>query len=103
MFFPAADGQFDLAFAFVEKAVRLLEHGGRGVFLLPEGLRTRPAAEQLRRLLDQCCQWDTAPVPEHPYGERTGVEAEILWFDRNNRPQRPGERAVATGVGLPRA
>ena len=99
--FTALSGQFDLAFAFVEKAIRLLEGGGRGVFLLPEGIGTRPAAEQLRRLLDQHCQWDTAPVPERPYGERAGVEAEILWFDRSDGPPRSGGGAAATEARSP--
>ena len=89
--FSTLAGQYDLAFAFVEKAIRLLEPGGRAVFLLPEGLKTRPAAKRLRQLLDQYCRWNTVRVPTRPYAMDVGVEAEILWFDRTEEPRRPAK------------
>ena len=40
-------------------------------------------------------------MPERPYGEKAGVEAEFLWFDRNDRFLRPGEGAATTESRLP--
>ncbi len=93
--FSTLTGQYNLAFAFVEKAIGLLEEGGRGVFLLPEGLKTRPAAERLRQLLDQRCRWNTVKVRTRPYATDVGVEAEILWFDRTDTPKGPPEEEAA--------
>lgn len=96
--FSTLSGQYDVAFAFVEKAIALLEVGGRGVFLVPQGLKTRPAAEPLRELLDQRCRWNTVKVRTRPYATDVGVEAEILWFDRMDGPKRPANKALVHGV-----
>ena len=82
--FYSARSQFDLWFAFVERALQLLEPGGRGVFLIPAGLETRPAAARLRDVLSAYSRWSIDRNVRSAFVSDVGVAPELLIFDRND-------------------
>lgn len=81
--FYSARSQFDLWFTFVERALQLLEPGGRGVFLIPAGLETRPAASRLRDVLSAYSRWRIDRNVRSAFVTEVGVTPELLIFDRN--------------------
>ena len=84
--FYSARGQFDVWFTFVERALQLLETGGRGVFLIPSGLETRPAAARLRDVLNAYSTWRVDDAIKSAFTDSVGVSPELLIFDRNGEP-----------------
>ena len=82
--FYSARGQFDLWFTFVERALQLLEPRGRGVFLIPGGLETRPAAARLRDVLNAYSAWRVDRDVGAAFADSVGVCPELLIFDRND-------------------
>jgi len=87
--FYSARSQFDFWFAFVERALQILEPRGRGVFLIPAGLETRPAAARLRDVLNAYSQWRINRDVQSAFASDVAVIPELLIFDRNDEPWGP--------------
>jgi len=84
--FAAARGNFDLWFAFVERALELLAPGAKAAFLIPSGISNRPSASRLRELLDKYSKWFAEDVTEAPFREDVNLKAQLLLIERNGSP-----------------
>ena len=108
--FKSARGSFDLAYLFVEKAVRLLAPGGQLAFIVPRGIGCQPAAAPLRHLLTLSGSWEIKPLTGECFAPPADVDAATLTFRKHpetrtvrSSPRKPslvlGDLAtITTGV-----
>lgn len=80
--FSSANGQFDLSFLFVEKAVRMLRSDGLVVLVVPRGIGMQPAGRALREYLASKGIWTMQEGPSNLFRSRAGVDAGILVFQK---------------------